>query len=272
MIAILKVCFDTNNDLNSVWADDVFDRWMQPLIPFSLGDFWWTSSKGLFNLETTIYPTIVMADPRIGVPGDNNSQRGALVNGAIKAATVQVAPNWDDTDIVFIWYAQPTDMFGGGDYAVPLLAGGSKNIKATVVDISSPFDGVCQELGHGFGLNHEIDVDGKQYACPYSVMSARLVPEFIRPADPRLPDGLILTRNDDPMIGKFAGRVVGPLLTAAQLYQYKSFRDSAAGHPTAGELCPIPGERQALCAQLHVECPTRAFTCAGCLPRQPGGR
>jgi len=226
MISILRVRFDTNNDLNSVWPDDVFDRWMRPLIPFSLGDFWWLSSKGLFNLDYTLYPPIVMADPRLTAAAGNAAQRGALVNGAIQAATTQVSPNWDETDIVMIWYAQPTDMFGGGTYSVPLRDGGTKVIKATVVDISSAFDAICQELGHGFGLEHEVDDAGRDYASPYSVMSARVVPEFIRPADPRLPDGLKIMDTRDQFFNNFAGRVVGPVLAAAQLYNYPAFRDT----------------------------------------------
>src|SRR5260370_42393537 len=100
MIAILRVRFTTNTDANSVWSDDVFNKWMQPLIPFSLGDFWWSSSKGLFNLDYTIYSPIVMADPRPTAAAGNGPQRAALVDGAIKAATAQVSPNWDETDIV----------------------------------------------------------------------------------------------------------------------------------------------------------------------------
>lgn len=226
MIAILRVRFDTNNDPGSVWSNDVFDKWMQPLIPFSLGDFWWSSSKGLFNLDYTIYNPIVMADPRLTAASGNGPQRAALVNGAIKAATAQVSPNWDETDILMIWYAQPTDMFGGGSYSVPLQSGETKNIPATVIDIGSPFDAACQELGHSFGLQHEIDDEGREYACPYSVISARLVTEFLRPADPRLPDGLKILDTHDQFFNKPAARVIGPALAAAQLYQYQAFRDT----------------------------------------------
>ena len=226
MIAILRIRFDTNNDLTSVWSDTVFERWMQPLIPFSLGDFWWSSSMGLFDLTYTIYSPIVMADPRPTAPAGNDAQRAALVNGAIAAATAQVSPNWDETDILMIWYAQPTDQFGGGSYSIPLQGGGTKTIPVTVVHIASPFDAVCQELGHGFGLQHEIDDEGRDYACPYSVMSARLVAEFLRPADPRLPDGLKILNTGDPFFNNPAGRIIGPALSAAQLYKYPEFRDT----------------------------------------------
>jgi hypothetical protein len=227
MIAILRVRFDTNTDANSVWSDDVFKKWMQPLIPFSLGDFWWLSSKALFNLDYTIYAPIVMPDPRLTAPSGNAAQRGALVQGAIDKATALVSPDWDNTDIVMIWYAQITDLFGGGTCTVPLKGGGTKDIRATVVDIGSPFDAACQELGHSFLLNHELDAAGSEYASPYSVMSARKeAGEFLRPPDARLPDGLKIARRDDWYFNQPASRIIGPLLAAAQLYNFPAFRDS----------------------------------------------
>ena len=198
MITILRVRFTTNANAKTVWSTDTLEKWMQPLIPFSLGDFWWTSSRGLFNLDHRIYDPIVIADPRIGVAPDNDSQRAALVSGSIQAATASLAPDWDATDIVMIWFAQPTDTFGGGTIAVPLKAGGIKSIGVTVIDIATPFDAACQELGHGFGLQHEVDDKGREYVCPYSVMSARKVNEFLRPADARLPDGLKIVTPNDP--------------------------------------------------------------------------
>src|SRR5262249_47439791 len=118
MISIIPVRFSTNTDPGSVWSADVFEKWMQPLIPFSLGDFWFLSAKGLLPLDHTIHGPVVMDDPRVGVAADNNSQRSALVKGAIAAATSQVSPDWDSTDILMLWYAQPTDMFGGGTFPV----------------------------------------------------------------------------------------------------------------------------------------------------------
>lgn len=224
MIAIVPVRFVTNTDVNSVWSEDVFRKWMQPLLPFSLGDFWWSCSQALFSVDCTIYPPIVITDPRIGAAPGNGPQRSALVNGSIAAATSQVSPDWDHTDIVMFWYAQPTDMFGGGSYAVPLRRGGTKNIPATVVDIASPFDSACQELGHSFGLNHEVDDAGRDYASPYSVMSARHVTEFVRAADARLPDGIKILDPNDPMFNNPAQRIIGPALPAAQLYKYTNFR------------------------------------------------
>ena len=151
-----------------------------------MGDFWWSSGKALFPLDYTLYGEIVMTDPRPNVASDNNSQRAALVQGAIDAATTHIAPDWDNTDLLMIWFAQPTDLFGGGGCTVPLRGGGTKNIPVTVVDIAAPFDAACQELGHSFGLSHELDAAGREYASPYSVMSARgaAPPEFLRAADP----------------------------------------------------------------------------------------
>jgi hypothetical protein len=238
MIAILRVRFTKNTDANSVWSEDVFHKWMQPLIPFSLGDFWWSSSKGLFSLDYTVYAPIVMVDPGHGTL----AQRRGLVDATLAAATAQVSPDWDNTDIVMIWYAQPTDLFGGGTpFTVPLRGGGSKDIPVTVVDIAAPFDAACQELGHSFGLQHEVDAEFNEYKSPYSIMSARGA-EFIRPFDARLPDGMRIADPKDPQYPQLAGRIIGPALAAAQLYQYADFRDSrqvvnlsgsyAQNHPT----------------------------------------
>jgi hypothetical protein len=54
VIAILRVRFDSNNDPGTVWSNDILKNWMQPPIPFSLGDFWWSSSKALFPLDNTV--------------------------------------------------------------------------------------------------------------------------------------------------------------------------------------------------------------------------
>ena len=228
MIAILRVRF-TNTSADSIWSEDVFNNWMQPLIPFSLGNFWWSSSKGLFSLDHTIYAPIVMDDPGHG----SVAQRNGLVTATLAAANAQISPDWDNTDIAMIWYAQPTDLFGGGSYSVPLRGGGSKNIPVTVVDIAAPFDAACQELGHSYGLNHEVDADfdpahpvgEHEYKSPYSVMSARGA-EFIRPFDARLPDGTRIIFPNDPQVGQFAGRIIGPSLAAAQLYQNVDFRNT----------------------------------------------
>src|SRR5207244_3662767 len=136
----------------TVWPDSLFENWLHVAIPFSLANFWWESAWGFFDLGHQLFPEIVMADPRLSVvlaPGDANSQiRDALVNGAIQQATSRFAPAWAQFDVALFWFAQPTDMFGGGAYSVPLGDGRTKTIPTTVVDIASPFDAACQELGH----------------------------------------------------------------------------------------------------------------------------
>ena len=93
MISILRVRFDTNADASSVWSDQQMENWMQPLIPFSLGNFWWTSSRGLYSLDHVLYPPIVVTDPRPGVAKDNATQRAALKDAVIAAATGTVKPD-----------------------------------------------------------------------------------------------------------------------------------------------------------------------------------
>ena len=108
----------------------------------------------------------MVKDPRPGVARDNDTQRRALKDAVIKTATDTIKPDWDNTDILLIWFAQPTDLFGGGGSQVTLRDGNTKTIPVTVVDILSPFDAACQELGHSYGLNHEIDADGREMRRP----------------------------------------------------------------------------------------------------------
>ena len=234
MIAVLRIRFDTNNNPATVWSDSLFENWLHPAIPFSLGNFWWESAWGFIDLQYQLFPEFVMTDPRPSVvlaPGEppdflNSKKRAALVTGALQQATSQFAPFWEQFDVVLLWFAQQTDMFGGGSYPVTLRDGSTKQIKTTVVDLASPFDGACQELGHGFGLDHEIDAGGNEYASPYSVMSARdNSVEFLRPADLRLPDGSPITDSKDKFFNLPAQRVIGPALPAAQLYNYPWFQD-----------------------------------------------
>lgn len=237
MIAVLRVRFTTNTDALSVWPDNIFQNWLDPTIPYSLANYWWEASWGMFDFRYNLFPPFVMIDPRPAVvlaPGENSNAkyRAALVNGAVQQATALFQPNWDSFSHVLIWYAQPTDMFGGGSVVVPLKDGGSKVIPDALVDIASPFDGVCQETGHGFGLGHELDAAGGEYQSPYSIMSGLSyiqLPSFVRPADPRLPDGVRAPNvpgspslpypNDPPQ------RVIGPLLCAAQLYNFPWFQN-----------------------------------------------
>jgi hypothetical protein len=219
MIAILPVRFADHDD---VWPPDRFERWMEPLRPFSLANFWWQSSRGLFDLSSRIYDPVTVGDPR----PLSNEGRDAFVVRVIAAATAAVDPDWAHTDILLIWLAQPTGWWGGGRLPVPLrgpggLVTGTKPVRVTVIDAMTPFDAACQELGHSFGLAHELGRDGvSDYGSPYSVMSAQIygagpAASFERPADGNLPD-------DPPQ------RIVGPLLPAAQLHVEERFRNSSA--------------------------------------------
>jgi hypothetical protein len=102
-----------------------------------------------------------------------------------------------------------------------------------------PFDGICEELGHAFGLQHERDfttpaeiaADDFDYKDPYSVMSARnyggAQPDFFRPSITGLPDGSPLNSPPDRFNGLPAGQIVGPMLTPAQLLTFPWFEGSA---------------------------------------------
>jgi hypothetical protein len=227
MITIVRARFDTNNDAGSVWSDELFQNWMQPLRPYSLGNFWWSSSHALYPLDYALYPPIVISDPRPQAPPGNDAQRGALVDAAIAKATSQVKPDWDNTDILLLWFAQKTDYFSGGTANVPLRNGGSKQVVVTVVDTETPFDAVCEELGHSFGLKHELDAAGNEYGSPYSAMSARAESgRFVRKFDQGLPDGKNVTDLTEPFIGNASQRIIGPAVAAAQLYREPEFRKS----------------------------------------------
>jgi len=276
MIAVFRIRFDTNNNPATVWSDALFDNWMHPAIPFSLGNYWWESGWGFFDLQYQLFPAFVTPDPRASVvilPTDtqaviNAKLRGALVNGAIQQATTLFAPAWDQFDIVLVWYAQKTDMFGGGAYAVPLQNGGTKMIRTTVVDVLSPFWGGCQELGHGYGLNHELDAGGVDYRSPYSSMSAMGHSLFTRPGDPRLPDGDV---GADRVPAQLR---IGPTLPAAQLYQFPWFNGPPrvvkvpANYATVPQTIKVYSLDHARALSQSAALPVLAIIPAA----QPGGR
>ena len=123
-------------------------------------------------------------------------------------------------------FAQQTDLFGGGSYIVP-VGNGTKSIPAAVCDIASSFDQIVQEVGHAFGLNHEVDSSGREYQSPYSSMSSETYgftnPSFKRPEDSRLPVGV--GTDSPPSDGQ---RTIGPYITPVQFYISKfmpSFND-----------------------------------------------
>ena len=225
MIAVLRVRFDSNKDLASVWSDDVTTAWMQLLRPWSLGNYWMVAGHGLLPLDSRVLPSVVMTDPRqpqLDVP----TNRLRLTQGAADAATADHAV-WDDIDILLLVFAQPTDMFGNGSATVTESDGRTKTIQVTVVDIQSTFVDCCQELGHSLGFDHELNAAGGSYASPYSCMSSRTsAAEFLRPAAAGLPVGTTITNPRDSMVGRDPQRVAGTLLTGAQLWTTPGFRGS----------------------------------------------
>ena len=81
MIAIFRIRFDTNTDMNTVWSDTLFNNFMHTAIPYSMANFWFESGWGNFDLSYNLFPAIVITDPNPGRPAPLD--RGILVNGAI---------------------------------------------------------------------------------------------------------------------------------------------------------------------------------------------
>jgi hypothetical protein len=180
---------------------------------------------GMADLSFELFDALEIADPRSGI-GPDIKPRDALMDGTIKAFTDKYTIDWNRFDHALLWYAQATDMFGDEGQNVPLPGGGSKQIGVAVLDLLSPYDSSCQELGHAFGFKHERTRDGGDYGSPYSSMSAQVyggaTSSFQRARDTRLPDGQF-----DPTSAMFPQRVVGPIVPAAQLLRFDWFRDSS---------------------------------------------
>ena len=51
MIAIFRIRFDTNTDMNTVWSDTLFNNFMHIAIPYSMANFWFESGWGNFDLS-----------------------------------------------------------------------------------------------------------------------------------------------------------------------------------------------------------------------------
>lgn len=220
MIAVVPVWYASTD---SVWSREQFENWMRPGIDHSLGDFWWRCSRGLFDVSSQVYDPVVIADPGTVT----NEGRGPLQDAVVKAAT-QV--DWVHTDVLLLWFARPIGWWGGGETWVPGPDGGQKKIRVTVVDSITPFDAACQELGHGFGLDHELDAAGAKYKSPYSAMSSRtygsVKASWIRKSVAELPDGGL--NKESPFTNIPANLIVGPLVPGAHLYRDPRFRDSSS--------------------------------------------
>ena len=147
MIAFIRARFP-NAAANQVWSDTVADNWMDPAIPFSVAHYWRVSTFQQVDMTHVNFPPVLVNDPRQGKSDD----RDKLVRAVLQAVDAASHPNWDQFDRCIICFAQPTDLFGGGTHVAP----NGKLITAAVFDNASGFDSTCQEVGHTFGLSHEL--------------------------------------------------------------------------------------------------------------------
>ncbi|MET9627171.1 hypothetical protein ABZX92_06880 [Lentzea sp. NPDC006480] len=224
MIAVVPVKYAATD---SVWTREQFENWMRPGIDYSMGDFWWRSSRGHFDVSSQVFDPITIHDQG---PISTEAKRNDLHELVVKTA-VQV--DFAFVDVLLIWMARPTGWWGGYDVLVPSADGGQRVVKVTVVDSITPFDVAAEELGHSFGLAHELGTDGSDYGSPYSSMSARTYgpardtpPSFLRLASPKLPDGGL--NKQWPYVDEPANRIIGPMVCAAQLHRVQAFRDSSS--------------------------------------------
>ena len=256
MIAAIRVRFTTTPP-SQMWSDAAFGSWLNETVPYSLANFWFKSSFTLADLKFQTFPAIVMNDPRLTLTpaemNNNEISRSTLVNGVTASITDSFHPDWSTIDGLLIWFAQRTDLFGGGAFPVPLPRGESaffefllgaprqeyKYLPVAVSDFESPFDAVCQELGHAYGFEHPLDRSFEEYGDPYDSMASETyggvyASMFERPVDPALPVGLVVDGHDrQRYIGPYvsaAHHAVGPF--AATLKSAGMFIDVPPGYAT----------------------------------------
>lgn len=219
MLAVIRARF-SDTSASAIWSDAAMHAWFDPNIPFSLAHYWTRTSFGGADMRYNLFPSVVVNDNRddASLGGD---QRDRLVWSVLDEVTRLFDPDWDLFDQFLICFAQQTDMFGGGAYRLKTRPGSDRAwITGAVVDIMSPFDSICQEVGHGFGFDHELGVLGEEYGCPYSVMSSSgQGSSFERPVDSRLPTGTMVpgaspfgVATNDPQ------RIVGPYIPSVHFY------------------------------------------------------
>jgi hypothetical protein len=270
MIAFIRASFPGTPPA-AVWSDTVANNWMDPAIPFSMAHYWKTSTFQQVDLSYFLFPAVVLNDPRMA-PGDVRDQ---LVRGVLNEVDRVSKPDWDLFDRCIIFFAQGTDLFGGGTHLKP----NGKLITAAVFDVNSGFDQACQEVGHTFGLDHELgawyyDAYGQytnEYGCPYSVMSAAKNLSFPRAQDSRLPDGAA---------PKNPQRVIGPYLPTVHLYinQYQPVNPNAVfNHADTVTYLPATYEQTPATVRLVARdvaiaaWPSRRTVLAVVPPIVPGG-
>jgi hypothetical protein len=241
MLAVIRLRFPATA-ATEVWSDVTMNNWLNPSIPYSLAHFWTRSSLFQADLSYFLFPAVTMADPRSDAKPDENP-RTVLVDGVLAEVTRLYSPDWSIFKNVLIVGAQQTDQFGGGG---PHKVGNTM-VLAAVVDVLSPFSNICQELGHAFGLEHELNTLGDEYQSPYSVMSSELYggdnSSFEWPADPRLPIGKPkASPNISNVNTNDVQRIVGPYITPAQFSAANmgSFNDANTVHQVPPSFNTIP--------------------------------
>lgn len=236
MIAFIRARFP-GTPVSAIWSDTVAKNWMDPAVPFSMANYWKASTFHQVDLSYFLFPAVEVNDPRKG----NLALRDELVRAVLDEVDRVSKPDWDLFDRCIIFFAQSTDLFGGGTHKAP----NGKLITAAVFDLESGFDQVCQEVGHTFGLQHELgawyyDSYGNytnEYGCPYSVMSAASNLFLVRAPDPRLP-GVAGPTNPQ--------RVIGPYLPTVHLYinQYHAVNPNGVfNHPDTVTYLPATYEQ-----------------------------
>jgi len=241
MLAVIRLRYPSTA-ASEVWSDAAMNNWLNPTIPFSLAHFWTRTSLFQADLNYFLFPAITLADPRSNAkPGQN--PRTVLVDGVLAEITRLFSPDWSLFKNVLIVGAQQTDQFGGGGAHKV----GNTMVLAAVVDVFSPFSNMCQELGHAFSLEHELNFLGDEYQSPYSVMSSELYgnnnSSFERPADPRLPVGKPkLTPNVSAVNTNDVQRIIGPYITPAQFSAANmgSFNDPNTVHAVPASFNTTP--------------------------------
>jgi hypothetical protein len=270
MFAFIRARFP-GTPASQVWSDTIAANFMDPAIPLSLAHYWKTATFQQADMSNIIFPPVVVNDPGQGTP----DYRDRLVRAALDAVEQAHHPDWNKIDRAIIFFAQQTDLFGGGTYKAP----NGKLITAAVFDVLSGFDQTCQEVGHTFGLHHELggwffDPWGNytnEYGCPYSVMSAQRNLSFDRGPNPLLP-GVQGPTNP--------ARICGPYIPTAHLYinQYRAVNPHGVfNHADTVSYVPVTYEHTPFTVRLHARdaaigaWPSRRKVLAVVPPIVPGG-
>ncbi|SDD73167.1 hypothetical protein SAMN05216345_11494 [Cupriavidus sp. YR651] len=262
MIAFIRASFP-GTPASQMWSDTVATNWMDPNIPFSMAHFWRTATFQQVDMANVIFPPVTVNDPRTGAADD----RDRLVRAVLVAVENASHPNWNQFDRCIIFFAQQTDLFGGGAHKAP----NGKLITAAVFDLLSGFDQTCQEVGHAFGLSHELDAAYNEYGCPYSIMSAAADFSFDRGPNPLLP-GVQGPTNP--------ARIVGPYIPAAHLYinQYRAVNPNGVfNHLDSVEYVPATYAQTPVNVRLYARdvaigaWPNRRKVLVVVPPNVPGG-